>query len=153
MELMQTSLNIKVRWTVRCTVRLPASFYASLEKRHGSMVHLTAWMLSLKQHLKMEQFINWENVSVLKSSLIRIEIVLPNCWFIAIPLSSLFLNLFRVSFPDHTCYLYPCLNSSILRLIDSLDYKQKNLITLFNIRNSCLDLFNNNQKLKWTFIK
>lgn len=43
------------------------------------MVHLTAWMLSLKQHLKMEQFINWENVSVLKSSLIRIEIVLPNC--------------------------------------------------------------------------
>lgn len=68
-------------------------------------------------------------------------------------LSSLFLNLFRVSFPDHTCYLYPCLNSSILRLIDSLDYKQKNLITLFNIRNSCLNLFNNNQKLKWTFIK
>lgn len=76
---MQTSLNIKVRWTVRCTVRLPASFYASLEKSHGSMVRLTAWMLSLKQHLKMEQFINWENVSVLKSSLIRIEIVLPNC--------------------------------------------------------------------------
>lgn len=53
---------------------------------------------------------------------------------------------------NRTCSLYPCLNSSILRLIDSLDYKQKNVITLFNIRNLCLDLFSNNRKLKWTFI-